>query len=63
MRKTLCRLVFSLSILGTPLMLVGCAEGEKPATTPPATTEATTAPAPPEGGPPPATTPPAEPAK
>ena len=59
MSKTLSRLVFALWIVGAPLVMVGCSEGEKPATTTPtATTE--TAPRPPPAEAPPATPPPAE---
>jgi hypothetical protein len=44
MSKTLTRLAFALWILGAPLVLVGCSEGEK-AAPPPATTSTEAAPA------------------
>jgi hypothetical protein len=45
MSKSLRRLVFALAVVGAPLVMLGCSEGEKPAaTTTPETT--TTAPAP-----------------
>lgn len=44
MSKSLSRLFFALWIAGAPLSMVGCSEGDKPATTTPATTTDTTVP-------------------
>ncbi len=43
MSKTLNRLVFAVGMMAAPLVMFGCAEGEKPpaATPPPAETPAT----------------------
>jgi hypothetical protein len=35
MSKTLNRLVVAVGLMAAPLMMIGCAEGEKPAATPP----------------------------
>jgi hypothetical protein len=43
MSKTLNRLVFAVGMMAAPLMVVGCAEGEKPATPAPAPAEPTPA--------------------
>jgi hypothetical protein len=62
MSKTLSRLVFALWIASAPLAMIGCSEGEKPAT-PAATTTTETPAAPAEPTPAPATpATPAEPA-
>jgi hypothetical protein len=66
MSKTLNRLVFAIGMLAAPLVMVGCAEGEKPAAAPtPAPDAAAPAPAPAEkpadaAAPAPAPTAPAE---
>jgi hypothetical protein len=66
MSKTLSRLVFGLWIVGAPLVMIGCSEGEKPATTTPGTETTPPPPAPGEPASPSPTpapaTPPAEPA-
>ena len=47
MSKSLRRLVFALAVVGAPLVMLGCSEGEKPAaTTTPETTTTTPAPGP-----------------
>jgi len=45
MSKTLNRLVFAVGMMAAPLVMVGCAEGEKPAAAPTPAPDAT-APAP-----------------
>jgi hypothetical protein len=63
MSKTLNRLVLALGIVASPMLLVGCSEGEKatPPAEPPKTEAPATTPAPGEAPTtPPATTPPAE---
>jgi hypothetical protein len=65
MSKTLSRLVFALCIVGAPLVMVGCSEGEKPAAPTTTTTEGAAPATPPTEaapGPAPAPSAPAEPA-